>query len=282
LLHALINWYTRHFPFPFRGWKYAQRLLAATGQNDRLFIKKIHNGQLVQVCPREHIQQQLFWYGFYEKTEVLAWESLITPNATVLDIGANIGYYSLVAAPRAAKGRVFAFEPQASPLSRLRKNIDLNRLTNLIAIPLGVSDAPGSATLYLAGASNEGMGSLRKGEDFSAATETIQLVRLDDWCRENGVHPDFIKMDIEGAEYNALLGMNRVLREDRPVLFIEIDGNLLARFGRMPADVHEYLRSLSYSAYGIKENSRFEKMNVPGEGELVVFVPEEKGHLVKA
>jgi FkbM family methyltransferase len=276
LLHALINWYTQRFPFPFRGWKYARRLLRATGQDRRLFLKKIHNGLLVQVSPQEHIQQQLFWYGFYEKKYVLAWERLLTPDAVVLDIGANIGYYSLVAAKKAAKGKIFAFEPQSATFQRLQFNINLNHLTNITLLPCGASDSSGEAVLFLSGNGNDGMSSLAKGTGFSPDTETISLVRLDDWASEQQLHIDFIKMDIEGAELKALYGLTRILQTDRPFLFLEISSELLSRFHHTPADVYILLQSLNYTAWTVNNHSSFSQTLIPAEDELVIFVPKEK------
>ena len=97
------------------------------------FLKRIHNGLLVAVEPREHIQQQLFWYGFYEKIYVLTWEAFILPGAVVLDIGANFGYYSMVAAPKASA--VYAFEPEPGNFTNLcAGNVGLASQPALIAV----------------------------------------------------------------------------------------------------------------------------------------------------
>jgi len=63
------------------------------------------------ITPAEHIQQQLFWYGYYEKPVALLLEEFIKDDSTILDIGAHIGYFTLVAAQRAKNGKIYAFEP---------------------------------------------------------------------------------------------------------------------------------------------------------------------------
>ncbi len=277
LLHTLINWYTKRFRFPFRGWKYARRLLRLTGQYRRFFLKKIHNGLLIRVSPQQHIQQQIFWYGFYEKQYVLAWERLIGADDVILDIGANIGYYSLVAAKKCPDGEVFCFEPQCSPYAQLRFNIEINVLRNIRTVYRGISDENGEAQLFLPKESNDGMGSLRRGHSFKTDAETIQLVRLDDWVRERGVtRIDGIKMDIEGAEMQALRGMPQVLINQRPFFFTEISAELLERFDDSPADVYKLMRDNNYIFFRINTESRLEQIEEEIEDELVVFLPREK------
>jgi hypothetical protein len=90
----------KHLSFPKKGLKYFLKFLKLTGNSDKIFHKKLHNGLLFQVNPKEHVQKDIFWYGFYEKKYVLAWELLIQSDFSVADIGANAGYYSLVASKK--------------------------------------------------------------------------------------------------------------------------------------------------------------------------------------
>lgn len=73
-MYKFINWYLRHFKFPYRGWKYFRRLLKVMGLLHKPFTRYLHNGSRMVVVPAEQIQQQIFWYGYYEKEAVLTWE----------------------------------------------------------------------------------------------------------------------------------------------------------------------------------------------------------------
>ena len=97
------------------------------------------------VIPSEHIQQQLFWYGYYEKKAILTWEAFIHKGDTVLDIGANTGYYSLVAASKAKQ--VYAFEPATSIRQLLEKNITLNKINNIKVQAVAISNKTGNDTM---------------------------------------------------------------------------------------------------------------------------------------
>ena len=206
----MINWYSKRFPFPRKGLKYFLRLLKISGNANRSFTRKLPNGLYIVVSPFEHIQQQLFWYGWYEKEYVRTWEALVQKGSTVIDIGANIGYYSLVAAKKGAK--VLAFEPAPEHFSQLKKNIALNNLEQVHCFQKVVSDSNGLVPLYYSHSYNTGMTGLSQPEEFSGKKEMVPSVILDEVLQELGItQAGFIKIDIEGAELLALKGMGRIL-----------------------------------------------------------------------
>ncbi len=89
MLYSIINYYTKHFSFPRRGWKYFKVLLKYAGLYKRVYCKKIHNSKFIYVSPADHIQKDIFWYGYYEKETVLIFEMLIRRDSIVLDVGAT-------------------------------------------------------------------------------------------------------------------------------------------------------------------------------------------------
>ena len=106
LIYSITRWYVRHFKFPFSGEKYFSAFLRKISLFNKPFIKKLHNGQLISLVPQDHIQRTILWYGFYEKDSILTWEKLIDRDSVVFDIGANIGYYTLIAAHKAFNAAV--------------------------------------------------------------------------------------------------------------------------------------------------------------------------------
>jgi len=174
-----------------------------------------------------------YWLGTYEPDlQGAAWR-LIQPGMTVFDVGANIGYISLIAARLCGEnGKVFAFEALPANLVRLKKNISLNKFAIRIApIPAAVMDKSGEAVFlaHASGAMGKTKGSAGRDEHYSTEIR-VPAIALDDFVyRQGNPAPHLIKMDIEGGEGMALKGMPRLLKEARPVLLIELHGQEAAR-----------------------------------------------------
>lgn len=156
-----------------------------------------------------------YWLGSYEMNKRLAFEREIFPGAVVYDIGANVGYFSLLAAVLTGpEGKVIAFEPLPRNLSFLRRHVTLNKLKHVVqVVPAAVSDKSGEAAFNL-GASNA-MGHLAESGEI-----TVRMVALDDISTEIRP-PDFMKVDVEGAEYAALKGARALLEQHHPILFLD-------------------------------------------------------------
>lgn len=161
------------------------------------------------------------WLGSYESGKQSLFDSALREGDVVFDLGANVGFYSLLASRRVGKsGQVFSFEPVPRNLAFLRKHVDLNGARNIKVLELAVSDAAGTADFGLG--PNASMGSIgAKG----GQTVTVETVSLDDLIESGNLPaPDVIKCDIEGGEFAALLGLRRTLGRSSPVLFLATHG----------------------------------------------------------
>lgn len=240
------------------------------GLYHREFCKKLHNGSFFLTRPSEHIQQQLFWYGYYEKDAILTWEQMIQADAVVLDIGANTGYYSIIAAKKSR--HIYAFEPGSSNRKKLEENTRLNKLDNITVLPYAVSDKQGDTELFIAGDNNTGMNSLEQPGNFSGHKEVVAVVSIDDWVAENNIPGiSLIKIDVEGSEMKVLKGMQAVIEEQKPVFFMEVIGQLLMQSGHSVNDIYNFLFSRGYNAYGIIKPFRLKRITTPKEGDSIVF-----------
>lgn len=174
-----------------------------------------------------------YWLGTYEPDLQAALRDLLHPGWTVFDVGANVGYITLMLARQVeANGRVFAFEALPENVERLRENVALNGLGQRVAVvPAAVTDKTGNVH-FLVGPSDDtgkALGSAGRQLDYE---ETIEVagVALDDFVyREGHPAPQAVKMDIEGGEVLALCGMTRLLDEARPLLLLELHGPESAR-----------------------------------------------------
>jgi FkbM family methyltransferase len=156
--------------------------------------------------------------GTYEPEQTRLFQQLIPAGATVFDIGAHIGYYTVLSSVLAGgSGRVWAFEPNPVNHAFLRRHVGLNHLDNVVVENAAVSDRNGTASF----AFGTGSGTGRLAADGPLEVRTI---RLDDFCREHDVRPGFMKIDVEGAELTVLRGAGEIIRLHHPVIFLSTHG----------------------------------------------------------
>ena len=237
------------------------------------------------LTPSEHIQQQLFWYGYYEKTLGDLLKRILQPGDVFLDIGANIGYFSLLAANKEPTSKIFSFEPVKNLLQKLEKNISVNNFRNITAVNAAISDTIEEKELFVSAADNSGMSSFHPPENYSGTKEKVKVVTIDSWFKTAGLSKiDLIKLDIEGSELAALKGMQEVLQIFKPVVIAEINPETLGLFNLTPADVYEYLTNLDFTGYLITESGKLEPVPHAGLNHTVnvLFVHKEKVELLPA
>jgi FkbM family methyltransferase len=143
------------------------------------------------------------------------------PNQCFVDVGANVGIYSLHASRRIGKeGKVYAFEPTPETFEILNTNIQLNRLNHIHTFMLALSDKNGSLELVMGDrpASN----SVATQSDKTSESTTIEAVTLDHFCSTHAVKKiDFVKVDIEGGEHDFFVGAKEILQRDKPIILFE-------------------------------------------------------------
>lgn len=175
-------------------------------------------------------------------------------GATVLDIGAHYGYYSVIAAKRVGReGRVYAFEPAPTNFDILTRNIKLNEYTDVIeAVKKAVVEKRGKAMLSLS-RHFDSTHHLHHSAGISKHV-SVECITIDEFLR--GQHVDVIKMDIEGSEPYALEGMKRTVRRcDNLILFTEFAPDFLRRAGVEPLDYIHQLESMGFNVRLIDEVS---------------------------
>ncbi len=197
----------------------------------------------------------------------LQYLSRLRPRECVVDLGANVGYYAIMAAwhLRHSLGSVvYAFEPNHLAFEYLQRNKDLNKLSNLIPIQQAVGDKGGTMVLYI----NPGgitFGSLRPYLTHLTGSCEVQVTTLDEFLAQ---YPEskigLMKIDIEGAELLALQGAKKTIERDRPVIFYEENEPAYQAFGYTVAEVRDFLKALGYRFYLMK----------PADVQNVIALPE--------
>lgn len=162
------------------------------------------------------------WLGFNEPRLLSRWKELIAPGDTVLDVGAHIGVYSLLALQEPAT-RVHAFEPFPDNVTRLKRHGESNDVgSRLEVIPGAVSDTNGTDTLQVA---TEGrQHTLRKEANSGQEHISVETLTLDTYCMEEGVRPDVVKIDVEGAAGRVLAGAESTVAAAETTWIVELHG----------------------------------------------------------
>jgi len=159
------------------------------------------------------------WLGSYEYNKQQTFIKTIKPGYVVYDIGANVGFYTLLSSLLVGRnGNVIAFEPVPRNLIYLKKHIEMNSCSNVMILPYAVSDNAGKA--FFDCTNNPSMGHLSEKGDIEV--ETVVLDQL--IASKQMPAPDLIKIDVEGGEYNVLKGAQQTIAKKRPIIFLAVHG----------------------------------------------------------
>ncbi len=199
------------------------------------------------------------WLGTYEPELQAALGDYLFPGMTVYDVGANIGYVTLMMAQAVgAHGSVYAFEALPANVTRIHQNIALNNLSNVTVLPVAVMDKTAPVTFYVHASVGMGKaaGSAGRSDQHYKAEITVPGLALDEFVFEQGnPPPDAVKMDIEGGEVLALPGMQRILQQHHPLLLLELHGPESEKVA------WETLSAAGYSLYGM--SSGYPRIEAP-------------------
>jgi len=215
-----------------------------------------------------------FWLGMdHPEFAKLYWQILcaLPVGYSVIDAGAHIGYYALMAAHRLRQvgaGLVFAFEPHPINFADLQRNQQLNNMSNLILIQKAVADQTTQMRLFSSPLS--GCHSLRQFPFHSNSYE-IECTTLDDFMdTHKEAKIGLIKLDVEGAELPALRGAQRLIERDKPYIMYEEVEDRDRAFGYEIKDLRSFLESLGYKIYLVQDRHINNALAIPRANVLAV------------
>ncbi len=231
----------RILPQPLKHWLYHIQPLAnwLRGRLNRaapqgLTEIKVASGEITGMKLLLNLQTEKdYWLGTYEPELQNAAHKFVQPGMVIYDVGANIGYISLILARLSGvSGHIFSFEALPNNVQRLQNNIALNQMESIIrVIPKAVIDAcrPVNFLAHSSSSMGKAHGSAGREEHYEGEIKVAGLA-LDDFVfSEGNPAPALIKMDIEGGEILAVKGMQRLLKEKHPLLFVELHGEEAAQ-----------------------------------------------------
>lgn len=220
----------------------------------------------------EHMQSQIFWYGYYSRDIVLLMNRILRPGMVALDVGANIGEITMAAARRVgSNGHVYSFEPMASIYPRLKEHVAMNGMNQVTPIAKGLSDRTGTATLFLAeaafedGTRHDGLGTLYPTASRSVAAGDVELTTLDEFCTNSNItRIDLVKIDVEGAELDVLKGGLTSIARFQPFLIVEVQRETTRAAGYESEDIISLLKSMGYTFFVIGRKARLHPLGKMG------------------
>jgi len=194
--------------------------------------------------------------GRYESHLTAVFERYCTPGMTVIDVGANLGYYSLLAAKLVGPaGRVIALEPNSENCRLLLSSLRLNDVTNVELLPVAADGAAGWAYYSTHVGSNGGL--IEEADLLAHPGTVVPTFRLDDLVQGP---VGFVKMDVEGAEGRVVRGATQIIERDRPIVTTELKEEMLRRVsGTTVADYLGYFERLGYTPSALEKATGAEK-----------------------
>lgn len=221
-----------------------------------------------------------FCFAEYEPLEMYLCSQVIFPGAVCVDGGSSIGLYSLLFSSLVgSRGHVIAIDPNPTANQELRRTLQINAIRNVQLIECGLGSRPGTARLRIAEQKHLGhstFGEFIYPDVALAETAEVAINRLDDLVESLGLDRcDFIKLDLEGAEVDAIEGATETLKRYRPNLLIEVNQDALGAQHRSLTQAHAVLDELNYRWFWV--NRQLGMMTMSGEQQHYAFLrPRER------
>lgn len=194
------------------------------------------------------------WLGSYEYDKQILFSRTIKEGGVVYDIGAHVGFYTLLASALVGpRGKVIAFEPLPRNIRYLKEHLRLNRCDNVLVVEVAVGDESGIASF------EEGTNSYTSHLSPKGCFK-VKIVRLDDLVSSGEIpSPDYMKIDVEGAELLALSGARSILANYHPTIFLATHGI------KVHQQCCDFLKSIGYDLQSINEK------NIDETDEIIAF-----------
>ena len=278
-IFAVFNFFHRAF------WPY-QKIIEVQGS--KMFMNPNENSYNMRRTLEDYASNLV-----HEKATTDLFKKTVKNGDVVVDLGANIGYFSLLASRlTGSQGKVFSFEPEPRNYSYLQKNIELNNYKQNQAFQKAVSDKDGVTELFICDYDTghhtinrqDGIEAYSRGRTIKEESIEIETVTLDNFLKEKTDKVDVIKMDVEGAEELALSGMDVVLKNNIGLkMFLEFFPLLIEKMGSNPREfIRRLMQDYSFSIYIIPEDyaaltSDMKKLN--SVDEVMSYRKAEEDHI---
>ena len=247
------SFYLRQTPIPYGRWRLIRRFLPELRKNGHELGERLVRTRYdfkFSADLGDWLGQYVYLTGVYEPPTARVIAKLLEPGDTFIDVGANSGFFTLLASKRVGPaGRVLSFEPVPSMHKKLLENISVNGMNNISVQDTALSKAEGTLPLFEGPQGHKGISSLRQIEN-SSATLQVRTLPLDSFSNTLS-SVKLIKIDVEGAEQLVLEGMTNILNKYHPYFVIEITDDYLRAFGHTAVRLANFIREFGYRMYKV-------------------------------
>lgn len=230
-LIKLLAFITRSLPY-IKGEKRVIRLLYNPDKRHNDYLETVipyDKNLKIHINTSSFIEWEIYFFGYYEQHIVKIIKKYLKPDDVFVDVGANIGCHTLIAAKICKK--VIAIEPEPNVRKRLMENIKLNNLKNVEVYDYAISDYIGETTFYSSDVNNpnKGVGSLYYKNGLKQDGIKVKVITLDKLL-ENEFKIDFIKIDVERANKEVIFGAKNIIKKFNPLVLYERDDSDVMQF----------------------------------------------------
>jgi FkbM family methyltransferase len=199
------------------------------------------------------------FYSVCEPETVMSMKKFLSPGSIFIDVGANIGYFSMIALGLVGKkGEVHSFEPVPEFCRRIEKIKEMNPSVPLVICQAAAGETQSLQSMYVRGKTNIGWNtlipSLIKAEQVQYQIETM-VIRLDEYLNEKNLRPALFKIDVEGYEFPVLKGLSGYFEKSRPPIICEIAPAAYGPLGYSLENLAHYMDTWGYHAVSLEDRS---------------------------
>lgn len=229
------------------------RKVQLSAKKGRLLKMRMANDAEMILWPDDAVSIAIYLEE-YEVSEITFIHKMLKPGMVFVDVGANIGLYSVIAAKLVGeKGQVYSFEPASETYNRLQLNISHNKCNNVVPLKMAISEDIGVASMKVVGDGYSAWSSLGNTiEGKEVVLQDVQTVSLDSIAHEYNLlgNIDLIKIDVEGWERNVLTGARMVMSESKaPIMMVEFTEENANRNGVSCAELYRFIKECDYELY---------------------------------
>ncbi len=276
--------YTKIYRAP--KWIY-RKLVNQKINRDQDYLVPMRIGHKIKIRPTQRYLENVIYSGQYNDENVFWIKPLMEDGSVIMDIGANVGLYTCAYAEyfKKLKIQIYAIEAVANNFKNLKENIEINNFSNIKIDQIALGKEEGELVFDLP---YEGFIGNAVGGNIFTSNETkkfqtkVKMITLDKYAVENKIERcDFLKIDVEGAEYFVFQGAAKFLEKCRPVVQSEFNAHWLKQANVNFQDFVKLFLSLNYLC-AIEKGNTIEVINNPEQFVLqdqlvdLIFIPQEK------
>lgn len=224
-------------------------------------IATMQPGHKMSLYLPDRIQRRMFVKKSHEPETEIHLINFLKNSHCFLDIGANVGYFTMLAKSINPNIQVYAFEPNPNNVKKIKENIELNHFTDITITSDCLSNTLGEVSFSVPPLNESGWGRITNNhlplENFThIKAKTITLDSLIDNNFFNNNVPDLIKMDVEGNEFKILLGAKTFFQKFSPILCIELNEPCLIDCQTSSQEIIHFMKDLGYHAFAISDDNK--------------------------